>query len=211
MIENTLKNLAAELARCKEENQAIRAKIHETDRERVSLESEVTKAETEAMNAERRHADALASVMLMECTEAEASSAEKAVADARKAVAALSGNQLRIKSLASISEVLSRRYVESEARTNEIAERYRLALIAELDARAEAAMNEANGLLAGLSASSAKLAGLKGMLSELGRSWNHGIVTVTQSTLNPAPIAVQLFQNGLRLELAGISGDDAAK
>jgi hypothetical protein len=200
MTMNDLKFLTTALQSANADLSAKQSAITEATRKRDSLAADLAGLDASLEAAEQAHAMSLAAIELGEKADTKATA--KALADARLALVGKVEIAQSYRIAAAVVDGLERRHAEAHSKALELAEAHKSAMIAALDTRAALAMDEARELLAGLTASGAKLAGLKGLLAELGHVWQLGSITIHDANLTPAASAVQLFQLQTRAELA---------
>jgi hypothetical protein len=186
---NNLKFLTTALQSANADLSAKQSAITEATRKRDSLAADLAGLDASLEAAEQAHAMSLAAIELGEKADTRATA--KALADARLALAGKVEIAQSYRIAAAVVDGLERRHAEAHARALEIAEQHKAAMIAELDNRADAAMDASREYLAGISQRAAELEALRGMLYELGHSWGRGGIDLHNGLILPSPSAVQ--------------------
>lgn len=200
---NELKTTAAAQAAANATLSEISRKLGEVAKERTALENDLAAAESAILAAERQHAQALAAIELDEGSQDDAQAAEQAVQAARATLDAMSGHRLRVMTLESVTEGLTRRYHAAHAESAAINEQHRAAVVEELDRRAGEAMTSTREHIAGISQRAAELEALRAEIEAHGGIWKRGGIEIDQRhTLTPTPTAINLHREALRIALS---------
>lgn len=196
---NTLKTLTAALATAHAELQKRQQAISEATRKRDALAAELAGLDAAVEGAEIDHAATLAAIELGEKADTKATAA--ALEEARRAQAKAPELRQQHRVLDALVAGLERRYLEAHAKAEEANAQHRAALVAELEHRAAATLEDARALVDSLAGRGAELAALRGLLAELRQPWEHGGIVITESLLNPAAVAVEAVKQSIRSEL----------
>lgn len=199
-MNDTLKSLSAALNAANIELQERQQAIAEATLKRDTLAGDLAGLDATLEAAELAHAAALAAEQLGEKIDTKPTAA--ALEDARRALAGKPDLTQRHRIAAAVVEGLERRYLEAHAKAEALSERHKAALVAELERRADEAMDEARALVDGLVEKSVQLHALRGLLVEQGATWNRVGIALHDAMLSPAPIAIALKTESIRAELS---------
>lgn len=199
-MNDTLKSLTAALAAANRELQEHQRSIAEASRRRDTLAGDLAALDAALEAAEIAHANALAAEQIGEPADSKTTAA--ALEKARAALAGKPELTQRHRIAAAVVEGLERRYLEAHGRAEALNEQHRAALVAELEHRADEAMDEARALVDGLVEKSVQLHALRGLLVEQGATWNRVGIALHDAMLSPAPTAIALTTEFIRNELS---------
>lgn len=196
---NELKQLTAALAAANLELRERQAAIAEASSSRDALAAELAGLDAALEGAEIAHAVAVAAEQLGE--QADTKSTAVALEDARRAMTRKTELVHRHRVAAAVVAGLEGRYLEQHRQLEALNEQHRAALVAELERRADEAMEEARDMLDALVGKGAEIEALRGLLAEQGRPWDRGFLDATALSRPPAPVAVQAIAQSIRAEL----------